>query len=101
MTSLYYRLFFFLEKSDLLDALNEIHLFALHYIYIPRINQSLKEFQEGCNHHGIRTASHLSPHQLFVRGLLQLCSSGLAALEIFLRVLAMIMAVVLIMRFLT
>ena len=83
VTSLYYRLFYFLEQSDLLDALNEIHLFALHYIYIPRINQALKEFQEGWNHHGIRTASHLSPHQLFVRGSLQLRSSGLAALDFF------------------
>ena len=60
-----------------------LYLFALHHIYIPRINQALKEFQEGWNHHGIRTASHLSPHQLFVRGSLQLRSSGLAALDFF------------------
>ena len=61
VTSLYYRLFYYLEQQDLLDALNEVHLFALHYVYIPRLNQSLKSFQEGWNHHGIRTAGHLSP----------------------------------------
>ena len=83
VTSLYYRLFYFHEQSDLLDALNEMHFFALHYVYIPRINQALKVFQEGWNHHGIRTASHLSPHQLFVRGSLQLHSSGLSALDFF------------------
>ena len=78
---MYYRLFYFLEQSHLLDALNEINLFALYYIYIPGMNQALKEFQEGWNHHGIRTASHLSPHHLFVRGSLQLRSSGLTALD--------------------
>ena len=83
VTSLYCRLFYFLEQSDLLDALNEMHLFALHYVYIPRINQALKLFQEGWNHHGIRTASHLSPHQLFVRGSLQFHSSGLSPLDFF------------------
>ena len=83
VTSLYYRLFYFLEQSDLLDALNEMHLFALRYVYTPRINQPLKVFQEGWNHHGTRTASHLSPHQLFVRGSLQLHSSGLSALDFF------------------
>ncbi len=83
VTSLYYRLFYFLEQSDLLDALNEMHLFALHYVFIPRINRALKVFQEGWNHHGIRTAAHLSPHQLFVRGSLQLRSSGLSALDFF------------------
>ncbi len=83
VTSLYYRLFYFLEQSDLLDALNEMHLCALHYVFIPRINRALKVFQEGWNHHGIRIAAHLLPHQLFVRGSLQLRSSGLSALDFF------------------
>ncbi len=83
VTVLYYRLFYFLEQQGLLDALNEIHLFALHYIYVPRLNQALKVFQDGWNHHGIRTANHLSPQQLFVQGALQLHSSGLTALDFF------------------
>ena len=81
VTLLYYHLFYFLEQHGLLDALNEVHLFALHYVYMPRINQALKAFQEGWNHHGIRTANHLSPEQLFVQGVLQLHTSGLAALD--------------------
>ena len=81
VTLLYYRLFYFLEQHTLLDALNEMHLFALHYVYIPRINKSLKAFQEGWNHHGLRTTNHLSPQQLFVQGTLQLHSSGLTALD--------------------
>ena len=38
VTRLFYNLFYFLEQHDLLDPLNECHLFALQYIYIPRIN---------------------------------------------------------------
>ena len=34
VTTLYYRLFYFLEIQSLLDPLNEVHLFALSYIYI-------------------------------------------------------------------
>ena len=80
---MYYRLFYYLEQNQLLDALNEIHLFALHYVYIPRINQALRCFQDGWNHHGIRTAQHRSPQQLFVQGSLSLHSSGLVALDFF------------------
>ena len=58
VTHLYYRLFYYLEQQGLLDPLNEIHLFALHYIFIPRINEALKLFRDGWNHHGIRTANH-------------------------------------------
>jgi hypothetical protein len=67
-TQLYYRLFYHLEDRELLDPLNEIHLFALHYIYTPRINATLKGFVEGWNNHGMRTAGRKTPNQLFVEG---------------------------------
>ena len=66
VTTLYYRLFYFLEIQSLLDPLNEVHLFALSYIYLPRINRALNVFREGWNHHRIRTAHNRSPHQLFI-----------------------------------
>ena len=72
VTTFYYRLFYFLEQQNLLNALDETNLFALHYIYLPRINRALQIFREGWNHHGIRTANHRSPHQLFVEGTLRL-----------------------------
>ena len=34
VTTLYYRLFYFMEQG-LLNALDETHLFALHYVYLP------------------------------------------------------------------
>lgn len=70
-TQLYYRLFYHLEDRELLNPLNAIHLFALHYVYLPRINKTLQGFKEGWNNHGIRTEAHMSPNQLFVQGVLQ------------------------------
>ncbi len=40
VTRLYYRLFYYLEYQGLLDPINEYHRFALHYVYIPRVNRS-------------------------------------------------------------
>ena len=62
---------------------NEVHLFALHYIYLPRVNAALRVFLEGWNNHSVRTAHHYSPRQLFVHGCLQLRTSGLTAMDLF------------------
>ena len=83
VTILFYKLFYFMEQVDLLDCLNETHLYSLHYVFIPRINQALALFIGGWNHHSIRTAHHKSPHQLFTTGALLLQHSGLAALDFF------------------
>ena len=52
-------------------------------MFVPRINHALTTFQEGWNHHGIRTSGHLSPQQLFAEGALRLHSSRLVALDFF------------------
>ena len=76
VTLLYYRLFYHLEQLDLLDPLNNLHLWALHYTYFPRINRSLTEFIHSWNNHPIRTAAHKTPQQLYTAGtlLLQRCN---------------------------
>ena len=63
VTVLFYRLFYYLEREGLLVANNEYHLFALRYIYKPRLNQALKEFRDAWNHHPIRTEHNLTPSQ--------------------------------------
>ena len=83
VTSMYYRLFYFLEHNELLNPINTLHLFALHYIYIPRINQGLQQFLEAWNHHGMRTECGQTPHQIFTAGSLRLRHSGLSALDFF------------------
>eukprot|EP00111_Clytia_hemisphaerica_P016237 TCONS_00048028-protein len=43
------------EEDGLLDPANEVHLFALQYIFCPRINKKLQEFMSSWNNHPIRT----------------------------------------------
>ena len=83
ITSTYYRLFYYLEHNELLNPIDILHLFALHYVYIPRINQALEQFVEAWNHHGVRTESGQTPHQIFTAGSLRLRHSGLSALDFF------------------
>ena len=45
LSALYKDLFEYLENNELLDSLNEVELFALHYVYLPRINASFAELQ--------------------------------------------------------
>ena len=67
----YKDIFHFLEDSSLLDSNSEFDLFALHYIYLPRINASLEQFVEQWNFHGIRTARYQSPMALWHAGIMQ------------------------------
>lgn len=83
VTILYYKLFYYMEQHDLLNPLDEKHLYALHYVFIPRINRSLSHFKNGWNYHPIRTAHHKSPNQLFTAGMLLLQNSQLTALDFF------------------
>ena len=48
-TQLFYRLFYFLEHCGLLDPVSDNNLFALHYVFLPRINRSLDAFRDGWN----------------------------------------------------
>ena len=54
----------------MLDASNEQHLAALHYVYKPRINRSLQEFTSGHNMGPISTEGNQSPEQLWVNGMI-------------------------------
>ena len=65
MTALYKDLFQFIERSGQLDSFSEVHLFALQYVFLPRINRSLAEFQRQWNNHGLRTSNHQSPLALW------------------------------------
>ena len=85
-TILYYRLFYFMEQQELLDPLNEYHLWALHYVFLPRINKTLREFVRSWNHHPMRTTNHKSPSQLFTAGTILLQNSELPGLDFFLEV---------------
>ncbi len=67
----YKELFLFMEHSAILDENDEIDLYALHFVYLPRIRASLKEFTEQWNNHGMRTSSHQSPLAVWHTSILQ------------------------------
>lgn len=83
VTRLYYRLFYYMEECHLINHLNDAHIYALHYVYVPRINRALNSFKESWNNHGLRTECNFSPSQRFVGGSLQLHQSGLTAVDFF------------------
>ena len=57
-----------LEAEGILDPLNEADMFCMHYIFLPRIAKSLKEFQESWNNHPLSTEGNWTPYQLFFEG---------------------------------
>ena len=78
----FYRLFYFLESHGMLEPTDPRCLYALEYVFLPRIiNHAVDFFVEGWNNHGIKTAGGNSPRQLFTSGVLGLQHSGLVALD--------------------
>lgn len=56
-TQLFYQLFYFLEHNALLDPIKEQHPYALHFIFLPRVNRAWDRW----NQHGIRIEGNHSP----------------------------------------
>lgn len=54
-----------LEREDKLDPLNEVDLYCLHYIFLPRINKSILEFQGSWNNHALSTEGNKTPTSCF------------------------------------
>ena len=67
--SCYRDIFYTLEESDQLDPLNEVDIFCLHWVFLPKINASLTQFVESWNNHPISTENNWTPNQLFVQGI--------------------------------
>ena len=69
VTSTFSATFSSLETEGVLEPLNDTDMFCLHYVYLPRINQRLQEFQESWNRHSMSTEGNMSPYQMFTEGL--------------------------------
>ena len=57
-------IFLFLENEGLLDLLNEVHLFTLHYNNMLRIKKVLKEFSKYWRYHPLSSGRNQLPYQL-------------------------------------
>jgi len=70
VSSLYHNTFKKEEEGEL-DPLNEVDLFCLHFIFLPRINSTLKSFVGSWNNHPVSSEHNLTPNQLFIRGAME------------------------------
>lgn len=77
----YARIFEAMEDEGILDMLDDVHLYSLHYVYIPRINRSLEEFVQQMNNHPVSSENNQSPLQLWEKGMLENMHSGNTALS--------------------
>ena len=74
---MYYNLFYAMENCGMLDPSNELHLFALHFVYVPRINHALQLFAQGHNRAPISTERGKSPLQLWISGSVSASNQGI------------------------
>ena len=74
-TFVFYNLFYHMESCGILEPANELHLFALHYVFLPRINRNLQMFQEAYNRSPLGTERGCSATQLWIRGILAMAHS--------------------------
>lgn len=67
----YARIFEAMEDENILDISDDVHLFSLHHVYVPRINRCLEEFIQQMNNHPVSTENNQSPLQMWERGMLE------------------------------
>ena len=67
--SSYHSLFYYMEDEGILDAMNDAHLWALHYVYMHKINEKLNIWREAWASHRLRTV-RTSPIRLFTSGMM-------------------------------
>ena len=63
-----YHMFYAMEDEGLLDPFDEVDLFSLHLVFIPRINEQLASFKAAYCRHRLRTEHNQTPLQLWTRG---------------------------------
>jgi len=72
--SCFYFLFYSMEAEGILDPNKEIDLYALHFVFLPLLQQQLNLFRLGWCNHRLRTEGNRTPHQLWIAGLHDLSS---------------------------
>ena len=65
VSSSFIELFHELEQQGYLNPDNDTDLFALHFVFIPRINRALEQFTAAWNNHRLSTENNLTPIQLY------------------------------------
>ena len=71
MSLFYHELFYAMEATGVLDPCENIDLFALHSIFLPRIKRSLVQFARAWNLYPLRTEKNWSPQQIMINSLIK------------------------------
>ncbi|XP_028414092.1 uncharacterized protein LOC114537171 [Dendronephthya gigantea] len=69
IASRFVNIFLYLEQQNVFDPDSELHLMALHLVFLPLVNKALDAFIEEWNSHPVTSACSYTPIQLWVRGL--------------------------------
>lgn len=81
VTNVYRDLFLLMETDGELEVENPMQMWALHFVFIPRLNWSLTEFRQQWNHHGLSTENSRSPSNLFVTGVMAAANGSSQAIR--------------------
>ncbi len=74
--SFFYDLFHHLENELRLDPNNDAHLWCLHFVFLPIVNNHLRNWQHSYIHHPLSSENNRTPMQLWIRGLHEARGSG-------------------------
>ena len=78
-------LFKFMEENELLNRCQEIDIFALHFVFLPRIQKSLDAFKNAWKDHPMSTEKSQTPFQIWTLGMIDCNNENQRAVRDFLR----------------
>lgn len=79
----FYNLFYSFEQENMLDPSDDLDITCLHFVFLPKINETLNSFLDMWNNHKLRTEKNKSPIQLFMQGLMMVGNSTILGKEYF------------------
>ena len=77
VVSTFYSLFYHLEENNDLNPVSDVDHYALHLVFLHRINASLTQFSNSWNRHPLRTERHWSPQKIWTNGIIGPANEGL------------------------
>ncbi len=72
-----------MEELHILDVGYDAQLWALHYVFLPRVQRNLDTFIQQWNSHGLTSEHGNSPYQLFTSGILESHGSQYTGVQAF------------------
>lgn len=77
----YYELFCYMTDHRILDVDSPIHMFVLHFVFLPRIRRDLESLRIAHNNHRIRTENYQTPLQMWSASAISNVNSHLTAID--------------------